>query len=487
MDCFVGHDLGTGGNKAVLCDLQGEVLAAHVSAYPVSYPRPGWVEQDPEHWWRAVCEGTRAVTAGIDPARIKALTFAGQMLALVPLGRDAKPTRPALSWLDHRGDDEARRINRRMGGERIVRMLAAGAPTGKDLVAKIAWIRRHEPKVHAATAAYGDATSALVARATGRLAIDPCAAGGTGILSLSTRRWSPLLARLIDFPLEKMPEILPSAAIAGPLLPLSARELGLPEALPVAMGTADIPAAAVGSGAVEPGDAHLYLGTSSWIGLTLRRALHLPRHGIASVPSAAPDGALLIAESETAGACRDWFEAQIGPLDDAAAAATPPGADGLLFLPWLFGERAPVSNSALRGGFVGLSLQHTRAHMARALLEGVALNLAWILQAIRKKTRPNPGLRAIGGGARSDLWLQIIADATGEAVTRIAEPRLAGALGAALLGAVATGALPDLTAIKARIHTEATFEPRPEHAPTYAAGLAAFQSLAPALSRLARR
>ncbi|MGM0578154.1 MAG: xylulokinase [Myxococcota bacterium] len=486
MGLFVGHDLGTGSDKAVLVDDAGRLLASHRVGYAVDDPGRGRVEQDPETWWRAVCEATRAVTDGVDPRDVHGLAFAGQMLSLVPMDARGRPTREAISWMDHRASAQARRICRRFGGERVLRWVAGGSPTGKDLVAKVAWIREEEPSVHAATAAYGDATSFLVARATGRLAMDPTAAGATGLYHARKRRWSRLLAGLARYPLDRTPPVVPSTDVAGRLTARAAVEIGLPEGLPVAMGMADIPAAAVGSGAVGPGEGHLYLGTSSWIGVAVDRPASEPSVGIASVPSAARRGSLLIAESETAGACRDWFEREVGPLDRVAEQA-PPGCDGLLFLPWLYGERSPVPDPALRGGWVGLSMEHGRAHLARAVLEGVALNLRWILEAVDGAGPRRPGLRAIGGGVESDAWLQALTDVTGERIERVENPRAAGAVGAALVAGVAVGALPDVATAGRLIRAADVFEPTPGATRGYDTAYRTFRELAPALRRAARR
>lgn len=489
MPLFVGHDLGTGADKAVLVDDAGAVLAEATESYPLTHPRPGWAEQDPEDWWRAVAATTRAVMAksGADPSDVRAVTFAGQMLSLVPLDARATPTRRAISWLDARADVEARRIARRIGGERIVALVAGASPTGKDIVAKIAWIEAQEPDVHARTAAYCDATGFLVARATGTLRMDPTAAGATGVLDLRTRRWSRALAWLARLPLAKMPPIVASSAIAGELAVDAADALGLRAGTPVAMGAADIPSAAIGSGATEPGDAHVYLGTSSWVGVTARRPKSAPRAGIASVPAADRSSFLVIGESETAGACREWLVRTLDADDlDALVERASPGADGLLFVPWMFGERSPVPDPAVRGGFVNLSLSHGREHLARAVYEGTALNLRWILDEIRDAGEPCARLRAIGGGARSDAWLQILADVTGRSIERVARPQQAGAIGCALLGAVAVGAIDDVAAIKRVVRVERTFSPRAEHAATYARAHDALRRLYPPLARAAR-
>jgi xylulokinase len=418
---------------------------------------------------------------------VRALSFAGQMLSLVPLDAGGRPTRPAISWLDGRAGREAARITRRLGGRAVVSLLAGAVPTGKDIVAKVAWLARNEPAVHARTRAYCDATGFLVARATGRLIADPTAVGATGVLDTRTRSWSVPLAWLTGFPLAKAPEVLPCASIAGALRAEAARACGLAQGTAVAAGMADIAAAALGAGAVAPGDAHVYLGTSAWIGVTTARPRSAPRAGIASVPAADGTSFLAIGETETAGACRDWLARALGTdALDALVASVAPGSEGLLFLPWLFGERSPVSDVALRGGFVNLALAHGRAHLARAVYEGVALNLRWILDELARAGEPAPTLRAIGGGARSDAWLQIVADVTGRPVERVAHPQQAGAIGAALLGAVAAGALRDVVAIKRVVRVDARFVPRAEHAAVYARASRAFRALYPPLARAAR-
>lgn len=482
---FVGHDLGTSGNKAALVDASGAVLATHAGRLTLQHPGPGLAEQDPDAWWAAVCEGTRAVAAGHED-HVAGIAFAGQMLSLVSMDAVGRAVRPAVVWMDHRATAEAARLCWRLGGPSVVRAVAGAAPTGKDLLPKMAWLATREPATWAETRWLGDATCCLVARATGHIGLDPTAAGATGVFDAATRRWSPLLARLAGLPLERMPPVGRSVDVAGPLLPDAARDLGLRPGTPVAVGLADIPAAAVGSGAVRPGDAHVYLGTSSWVAVTLDAPRHVPKAGIVSVASADPGRCLMIAESETAGACRDWLQGLLGGADpDALARLAPPGADGLLFCPWLFGERSPHPDAAVRGAFAGLSLGHGQAHMARAVLEGVAVNLRWTLGAIDGARTPRAhGLRAIGGGAASDLWMQIVADATGEPVERLAAPRFAGAVGAALVAAVAVGAVPSIEAIRDRVKVERTFSPA-DPAP-YRLLERRLRALAPALSHDAR-
>jgi len=392
--------------------------------------------------------------------------------------------------MDSRASKQARRIVRRFGGERILSTLAGGTPTGKDLIAKVAWIAEREPTVFRRTAAFCDATGYLVGRATGRVRMDPTAAGGTGLFDATRRRWSVLLAKLSGFPLGKMAPIAASDSCVGNLTSEAASALGLTTETKVAMGMADIPAAAVGSGAVYPGQAHVYLGTSAWIGVTVNGRKSVPKAGIASVPSADRRGCLMIGESETAGACRDWVSELTGVDSaeiDTRASQAPPGSNGLLFCPWLYGERTPVPDEHVRGAFLNLGLGHGKNELLRAVLEGVAHNLAWTVSEMGKVRERCTKLKAIGGGAQSDLWLQILADVTDRPIERVENPRLAGAIGAALMGAVAVGALPNVVAIASLVHTDTVFRPNSAHRRLYREASGTFRAAYPPLAMIGRR
>ncbi|MBI4510464.1 MAG: FGGY-family carbohydrate kinase [Deltaproteobacteria bacterium] len=498
MSYFIGHDVGTGASKAVLVDRAGTVLATSAATYSLSHPQPHWAEQDPADFWRAVTSCTRDVLSksGVDPAEVQGICFSGQMLALVPLDRAGEPTRPAIGWMDNRAEDQARKLIRRLGGKRVLLALAGATPTGKDIVAKVAWIREHEPKVFAQTHGFCDATGYLVCRATGRILIDQTGAAGTGVVSRKTRSFSPLLAALVGFPLDKMPPVLRSTDIAGGLTPQAARECGLLPGTKVVMGMADIPAAAVGSGALEHGDGHLYLGTSSWLGVAVSRPVHVAKRGIVSVAAADPSMFLMIGESETAGACLEWFARYLGPGDgsqgdpsslDALVGKAEPGSRQLLFLPWMFGERSPVPDTTVRAAFVNLSLEHRREHLVRAMYEGIGYNLRWILDSAKDVGLPCPALRVIGGGARSDAWLQILADVTNRRLDRVADPQHAGALGAALAAAVALGALPAMKAIKHVIPAQHSFLPQPGPRLIYDELYKEFRRLYPPMAEAGKR
>jgi xylulokinase len=400
--------------------------------------------------------------------------FAGQMLGVVPVDDSGAPLRKAIIWMDSRADEQAARIMRRFGGRRMVIRMAGAAPSGKDVVCKLSWLRENEPDVFGSTTAFLDTTGYLVMRATGEMVMDHTGAGGTGILSGRTRRWSPLFAALAGLPLDKMPPIKSSIDIVGGLSERAAREMGICRGTPVIAGMADIPAAAAGSGAIEDGDAHINIGTSSWLCVSVSHPRNLGRNGIAAVVSADPEMFIMIGESETAGACLDWFgrrfarpeesggeggERVLFEMLDEAADKVEPGAGRLLFTPWMFGERSPVCDTSIRASFINLGLEHGRDHLLRAVYEGVAYNLRWLLDAAAGAGLSCDPLRAIGGGARSDIWMQIVADVTRRRVEAVENPQEAGAMGCALAAAVAVGERGSFREIKKVVRIRKTFEP----------------------------
>lgn len=489
----IGHDVGTGGCKGVLATTCGEMVAHSFQPYEVYHPQANWAEQDPYDWWHAVVEGTRRLLeeGGVDPARIAGLGFAGQMLGIVPVGDGGEPLRPAIIWLDSRADEQAARFIRRFGGRKMVIRVAGAAPSGKDVVCKLAWLQENEPQVFASTRAFLDTTGYLVYRATGKMVIDHTGAGGTGIISGRTRKWSPFLARMLGLPLDKMPPIRSSIDVAGTLGETVAEELGLAEGTPVIAGMADIPAAATGSGALDDGDAHINIGTSSWLCLSVSRPCNLGKHGIAAVVSADPDMFIMIGESETAGACLEWFAQQFASPEekgrdvfralDEVADQVEPGAGRLLFAPWMFGERSPVPDTSIRASFVNLSLEHGREHMLRAIYEGVAYNLRWLLDVAARAGFACDPLRAIGGGAKSDVWMQIVADVTRRRVEAVENPQEAGAMGCALAAAVAAGEYGSFKDIKKAVSVRNSYVPREECCRVYDELYTMFRRIYPSL------
>lgn len=479
---IVSHDVGTGGSKAVLTDLAGNIIASSFEPYPVSYPQPHWAEQDPRDWWNAVAISTQRVLkeSGINPRQVIGTGFATQMLGVLPVDASGNPLRPAIIWIDSRADEQAARLVRRFGGPRVLMAVAGAVPSGKDVICKILWIKEKEPQVWEDTHKILDVNGYLVHRATGNMVIDHTGAGVTGFLKNKTREWDPLFAKLLGVPLEKMPDVKSCIEVVGLLTREAAAEMGLESGTPVIGGMGDVPAAATGSGALEDGDAHVYLGTSGWLVISTSKVKNLGKNGIVSVPSADPEMFIMIGETETAGACLKWFaenfataeemeraaragdEMAIFPILDEVAEKVPAGAKRLLFTPWMFGERAPITDTTLRAAFVNLSLEHEREHLLRAIYEGVAFNFRWLVDAVGKAGFGCRTLRAIGGGARSDVWMQIMADVTQREVEAVRTPQEAGAMGCAMAVAVALKEYESYRELKKVIGVRRTFEPDPD-------------------------
>lgn len=474
MRYLLAFDVGTTRTKAVLMTTAGEVVARVTATYPIYYPHPRWAEQEPEDWWEAVGRTSRQVVAeaGIDPARILGLAFSTQMLCILCLDGQGRPLQRAISWLDGRAGEEANRLMRRLGGPRLFATLLGATLTAKDVLPKYLWLKQHAPDLYARTATFTDANGYLLQRATGRQVMEWTHASVTGLFHLKNKTWDRTAMRLMSADPGKMPELARSSEKVGGLTGEAADHLGVPEGTPVFGGAGDAMSAAVGAGAGAEGDGHLCLGTSAFVGIMTRRRL-TGRRGLATVQSADRDKLLLIGEMETAGECLKWaarelygaanHETEIYPRMDAEVATTPPGAGGLLFTPWMYGERAPAPDEHLRAGFLNLGANHNRAHLTRAIYEGVAFNLRWILDSIDDLygLRPDP-LRVIGGGARGKIWLQIVADVTGRRFECVTHAEEAGAIGAAMLSAVGLGLLPSVEAVKSILPVTETVSPDPE-------------------------
>ncbi len=473
---IVSYDVGTGGSKAVLTDTAGKIIAYRFEPYETDYCRPGWAEQNPEDWWDAVCVSTRNLLeeTRVNPGEVMGIGFATQMLGVVPVDANGKTLRPSIIWLDCRAEEQASRLVRRLGGEKVVARVAGAVPSGKDVVCKIQWLREEEPEIFDRTYKILDVCGYLVFRATGNMVVDQTNAAATGLLDNKTRDWSPLFARVLKIPLEKLPPVKRSIDIAGVLTDKAAEEMGLSPGTPVIAGMGDVPSAASGSGALHDGDCHIYIGTSGWLCISTPKPRSLSKYGIASIASADPSSFLMIGETETAGACLKWFAEQFGKEEEWARAKTemeifsvldevvekvPPGSKKLIFTPWMFGERSPVTDTTLRGAFLNVSLESTREDMLRAVYEGVALNFRWLLEAVKSSGFSCNPVRAIGGGARSDIWMQILSDATGHTVEAVEDSQEAGAVGCALAVAVALNVYKNYKDLKEVVKVRKTYHP----------------------------
>jgi xylulokinase len=502
------HDLGTSSNKAVLFTVHGDVIGESRQEYSLYYPQPGYAEQDAYDWWRAVCETTHSLLqkTGIPPQDIVGITFASQMQTVVAVDQAGKPVMPAISWLDTRAADVMREklwTWPRVQGYNIFKLLkfltiTGGAPghAGKDPLGKILWLKEYRPDLFAATHKFLDAKDFIVYQMTDLFVKSADMAVVWWLLDTRNNKnqWHAGLCRLAGVDVDKLPEIRESAAIVGRLSAKAAEKLGLVKGTPVINGAGDISSAALGSGAIDEGELNIRLGTSGGIsGHFRKRKIDIP-HYTGCIGSTWPDEYYLaLAHQETVGICLEWLRNNIVyheqylkkemhvdgifQLLDQLAELAPAGADGLVFTPWMYGERAPLNDQYVRSGLFNLGLNHTREHIIRAFFEGVAYNMRWAMETVEKLYWKVDHLHAIGGGAKSRVWCQIIADVTNRTILQVEEPQLANAKGVALLASLALGYIEKFNDIKKHIRVQEQFQPDPHNRKVYDKQFAEFQAL----------
>ncbi len=456
---ILAHDLGTTGNKASLFDEQGKVRATSLSTYGTQYPRPNWVEQNPEDWWQAVCLSTRQLmsTAGVSPHQVACLTFSGQMMGCVALDRQARPLRSALIWADTRAVPQAAQLISRVGMEQAYRITGHRASSSYS-AAKIMWLRDNDPDTFAAAYKFVHAKDFIVARLTGKFATDYSDAGGMNLYDLEAYDWSPTMLEAARLDHSMLPELHASTDVIGEVLPSIAGEVGLTPGTPVVIGGGDGCCAAAGAGVVREGGAFNYIGSSSWIAIATPHPIYDPSMRTFTWAHLVPNMFSPCGSMQAAGGAYQWLRDTLctqekqAALDqgisayellDQLAEGSTPGAHGLLFFPYLIGERSPHWNPDARGVYFGLTMGHTRADIIRATLEGITLNLKLILDAFRQQGAKIDSMRVIGGGARGRIWRQIMADIYGMPVQRPALLAEATSLGAALAGGIGVGMYKD--------------------------------------------
>jgi xylulokinase len=447
---FLGIDVGTGGVRSLAVDPAGRVLAQATMEHPLYTPRPGWTEQDPADWWTGAVQGLRSILEALGPRRrdIAAIGLTGQMHGSVFLDESGVVVGPALLWNDQRTALECVAITERVGAERL--LCIAGNPALTGFTApKILWLRKHAPTQFARVARVLLPKDYLRFRLTGDYATDVSDASGTLLLDVARRRWSEEILAAVDLPMSLLPLLYEGTEITGTVSAEAAGVTGLPVGLPVVAGGGDQAAGAIGLGLIDEGSVSCSLGTSGVVfAVTNRPAVH--HRGLLHVfCHAVPDRWHVMGVMLSAGGSLRWHRQAYGERLSyeeltAEARLVPPGADGLLFLPYLAGERTPHADPTARGAFVGLTLHHKRGHLTRAVLEGVAFGLADSLDLVRGIGVDAHEIRVSGGGARSSLWLHIIAAALGTPLRLMAVDE-GPAFGAALLAAVGVGTFPSVT------------------------------------------
>ena len=485
---LLGIDASTTATKALLIDATGKVIAVAATEYGFDTPHPLWSEQDPALWWDAAVQSIRRLLAesAIDPAQIAAVGLTGQMHGLTLLDEAGAVVRPAILWNDQRTGAQCDEIRQRVGKSELVRVTGNDALTGFT-APKILWVREHEPELFARARRFLLPKDYLRLKLTDVYATDRAGGSGTLLMDLQARDWSQTMLDALELPRDFVAKSFEGPEITGTISAAAAQATGLRAGTPVVAGGGDQAAGAVGVGAVAEGIVSLALGTSGVVFATVNRPFYEPEGRLHAFCHAVPGRWHLMGVMLAAAGSLRWYRDTLAPgvaYDDllAPAAEIAPSSEGLLFLPYLTGERTPHPDPLARGAFVGLTVRHTQPHLTRALLEGVAFGLRDSFELMKgvglSKTDQ---VRVSGGGARSPIWRQILADVLGAELVTVNTTEGA-AFGAALLAGVGVGVWRDLDAACATaIHITGSTTPRDASVHQYEAVYRAYTALYPAL------
>ena len=490
---LLGIDVGTGGTRAVLLDDAGRIVASAISEHaPISAPQIGWAEQDPRDWWRATCAAVKECLerAAVRVDQIVSIGLTGQMHGMVLLDAAGELLRPSIIWCDQRTEEQCRAITEKVGARRLIELTANPALTNFTLT-KIWWVQQHEPQIWSRVQTILLPKDYVRFRLTGKRACDVADASGTLLLDVANRRWSAEMMEVSSGKPQMLPDIFESTEVIGRISEEAARATGLRQGTLVVAGAGDQAAGAVGMGIVRPGAVSATIGTSGVVFAATSAPTRDPQGRIHTFCHAVQKRWHVMGVTQAAGYSLRWFRDEfcMGPdrrrvsYDQltAEAAQTNPGADGLLWLPYLMGERTPHLDPDARGALVGLTAQHTRRHVVRAILEGVAFSLRDTLTIFRVLNLPIESIRLGGGGARSALWRQIQADVYGMPV-EILEAEEGAAYGAGLLAGVGVGVWPSVdAACDAAVRVAQRVEPDPHRVAIMNRRYDEYRSLYPAL------
>lgn len=482
MKYILAHDLGTSGNKATLYSEEGSRVASVTVSYPTNFFNGNWAEQNPEDWWQAVCNSTAALLSKskIDAAEIAVVALSGQMMGCTPVDASGRALRPSILYCDQRATVEADALLERIALKDFYAICGHRISASYPLE-KMMWLRCHEPDIFRRMHKSLCAKDYINSRLTGVMVTDYSDASGTNAFDLNTFTWSEKIADLAALDIALFPDAVESTAIIGEITAEAARATGLRAGTPVAAGGGDGSAAGVGVGCVKPGSAYNCLGSSSWIALTVEKPVVDPEMRTMNWAHCVPGYLHPSGTMQTAGSSFKWLAEQLCSPETMAAAgggssaykriddviaSVPPGANGLLFMPYMLGERTPWWDPNARGAFIGLQLASTRADMMRAVMEGIAINLGLITDIFRSHV-PIETLTVIGGGASSPVWRQILADACACQIQTLTSTEEATSMGAAVIGGVACGLFKNFDVVEQFALVDQRVSPIPKNVKLY--------------------
>ena len=513
----LAYDIGTTGVKTSLFCVERQItpVASAQQGYQLYILENGGAEQDADEWWEAMCITTREVLqrSGIDKEQIKGISFCSQMQGLILVDRKGVPVRRPMSYMDQRAEEEIREgiaYGIQIAGANICKLIPSLLITGavscsvKDPIWKYKWIEKHEPEHFAKAYKWLDVKEYLISRCTGEYVMTEDSAYST--LLYDSRKgkegWSKTLCKMFDIKMDLLPKVIKSTDLAGDITLQAAKELGLKEGTPVFGGGGDATLIGVGAGCVKTGDTHIYSGTSGWVSTIVDRQMVDTGAMIAAIVGAQTGKFNYFAEMETAGKCLEWLknhlcldeigiylekhdicesqECMYTSLYDYMSeviSRVGPGAGGVIFTPWLHGNRCPFEDSDAGGMFFNIRLETGKTEMLRAVIEGVCYHLCWMLECQDHKTKTSDTIRFCGGGALSDVSSQILADITGRRIEVGANPQNVGAVGAAAIVGVGLGLMKDIEEIAGFIPAQKVFEPNPATREQYAKNYRVFKQL----------
>jgi xylulokinase len=499
---ILAHDLGTTGDKATLFDDRGKLVESAFFGYETLYPKPGWAEQVPDRYWEAFCASSRTIIekAKISPREIQAVSFSGQMMAALPVDSEGTALRNAIIWADQRSGAEASLLEKSIGFKRFYSItgnrLSASYP-----VFKIMWIKKKEPELYKRTCRFLGVKDYVGARLTGNLVSDFSDGSAMAMLDIKALCWADEIVRAAGIDTKKLPGLVDSVSVIGRVTRDAAQESGLSFGTAVVKGAGDGPCATAGAGVVHEGESYFYLGTSTWMGLATKRPYldplqrtHTFCHFLRGLY--APAGAM-----QSGGGSLRWLkdimfdhlkkasrnaDVDVYDLISLEAGHAPAGSGGLLFLPYLMGERCPLWDPDARGCFIGLSATHTKRHIARAVLEGVCFNMRLIAKAFEEQGASLGSIRMIGGGAKSRIWCRMLADVMQRDIHILRYKEEATSIGAAVAGGVGAGIFSSIDDAGRFAAIEEVLRPEPGNEGIYKEYLDLFQQCYRSLSDVFR-
>ncbi len=491
-------DLGTTNCKVLVLDPACRIVESARLEYPLSTPRQAWAEQDPAAWWGAVSQAIRAVTSRIDKASIRAIGLSGQMHGLVALDGRGRVLRPAILWNDQRAEAQCREIYAAVGGQAALAALTNNAMLPGYVGGKLLWLRAHEPEVFAQIRTILLPKDYLRYRLCGECCTDISDASGTGLLDVRRRVWATGLLDVLGIPAAWLPTCLESQQVAGTLQPGAAEEIGLPAGIPVVAGGGDAVMQTVGAGVLTEEDVLVVIGTGGNVTTTVKECPPLPAPNTQVFCHVIPDAWVTLGVTLNAGNALRWYRDLSAEKGGAAGAGrwgggyealtrlaglSPPGAGGLVFLPYLQGERCPHADQNARGTLIGLSVRTQESDIVRSVMEGVAFSLFDVFEVMTRRAGPRGRLVASGGGANSAAWRQILADVFEREVVTRAASEDASALGAAIVAGVAMGVWRSAEEAAALIPETSSLEPAPSSVRRYRDLFGVYRSLYSDLKR----